>query len=207
VRSSLVLSARDLDFLLHEWLRVEELTKRPLYAEHSRETFDAVLELAAQIATEHFAPHSRKADENEPRVVDGKVVLVPEVAAALKVFADAGLMAGSLPEEHGGLQLPAVVSQAVHAWFQAANIGTAAYPFLTMANMNLLLAHGTPEQVATYVPPMAEGRWFGTMALSEPQAGSSLGDLSTRAAPGTWAPGTARSSTWCSRRCPAARPG
>src|SRR4051812_44832579 len=104
VRSSLILFRRDLDFLLHEWLQVETLTKRSRYAEHSRETFDAVLDLAEQIATEHFAPHNRKADENEPRMVDGKVVLIPEVAAALKVFADAGLMAGEFDEEYGGLQ-------------------------------------------------------------------------------------------------------
>ncbi|GAA4727353.1 acyl-CoA dehydrogenase [Modestobacter marinus] len=183
MRSSLVLSPRDLEFLLHEWLQVESLTKRERYAEHSRETFDAVLELAEQIATEQFAPHNRKADENEPHVVDGKVVLIPEVAAALRVFAEAGMNAAALPEELGGLQLPAVVNQAVHVWFQAANIGTSAYPFLTMANANLLVAHGTPEQVQTYVPPMAEGRWFGTMALSEPQAGSSLADITTRAVP------------------------
>ncbi|MGY5884110.1 acyl-CoA dehydrogenase [Modestobacter lacusdianchii] len=183
MRSSLVLSPRDLEFLLHEWLQVETLTKRERYAEHSRETFDAVLELAAEIATEHFAPHNREADENEPHVVDGKVVLIPQVAAALRVFAEAGMTAAALPEELGGLQLPAVVNQAVHAWFQAANIGTSAYPFLTMANANLLVAHGTPEQVQTYVPPMAEGRWFGTMALSEPQAGSSLADITTRAEP------------------------
>ncbi|MGY1750238.1 acyl-CoA dehydrogenase [Modestobacter sp. SYSU DS0511] len=180
---SSILSARDLEFLLHEWLQVEVLTKRPRYAEHSRETFDAVLELAAEIATDHFVPHNRAADEHEPHVVDGRVQLIPEVAAALRVFADAGMTAAALPEELGGLQLPAVVNQAVHAWFQAANIGTSAYPFLTMANANLLVAHGTPEQVRTFVPPMAEGRWFGTMALSEPQAGSSLADITTRAEP------------------------
>ncbi len=95
---SLVLSRRDLDFLLHEWLQVETLTKRERFAGHDRETFDAVLDLAAEIATEHFAPHNRKADENEPHVVDGKVVLIPEVAAALKVFGEAGLAAGTLPE-------------------------------------------------------------------------------------------------------------
>ncbi|WP_308123649.1 acyl-CoA dehydrogenase [Modestobacter marinus] len=183
VPASSLLSPRDLEFLLHEWLQVETLTKRPRYAEHSRETFDAVLELAQEIATDHFAPHNRTADENEPRVVDGKVVLIPEVAAALRVFAEAGMTAAALPEELGGLQLPAVVNMAVHAWFQAANIATSAYPSLTIANANLLVAHGSPEQVQTYVPPMAEGRWFGTMALSEPQAGSSLADITTRAVP------------------------
>jgi alkylation response protein AidB-like acyl-CoA dehydrogenase len=183
VPSSLILSRRDLDFLLHEWLDVESLTKRPRFAEHSRETFDAVLDLAEQIATEHFAPHNRTADENEPRMVDGKVQLIPEVGRALKVFADAGLMAGEFDEEFGGMQLPHAVGQAVFAWFKAANVGTSAYPFLTMANARLLIAHGSPEQVDTYVRPMTEGRWFGTMALSEPQAGSSLADITTRAEP------------------------
>lgn len=183
MRASLVMSRRDLDFLLHEWLQVEQLTERERYAAHDRATFDAVIDLAAEIAVEHFAPHNRAADEHEPHVVDGKVVLVPEVAAALKVFGEAGLVAGTLPEELGGLQLPQVVSKAATVWFQAANVGSSAYPFLTMANAHLLLAHGSPEQVETFVRPMAEGRWFGTMALSEPQAGSSLADITTKAEP------------------------
>jgi alkylation response protein AidB-like acyl-CoA dehydrogenase len=183
VAASLILSRRDLDFLLHEWLQVEGLTKRPRFTEHSRETFDAVLDLAERIATEHFAPHNRKADENEPRFVDGRVEMIPEVAKALKVFADAGLVAGEFDEEFGGMQLPHVVGQAVFAWFNAANVGTSAYPFLTTANARLLLAHGSREQIDTYVRPELEGRWFGTMALSEPQAGSSLADITTRAEP------------------------
>ncbi len=178
---SLILSPRDLDFLLHEWLDVESLTKRARFTEHSRETFDAVLDLAERIATDHFAPHNRKADENEPRMVDGRVELIPEVSKALKVFTDAGLMAGSFDEEYGGMQLPHTVGQAVFAWFKAANIGTSAYPFLTMGNARLLLAHGSQEQIDTFVRPELEGRWFGTMALSEPQAGSSLADITTRA--------------------------
>jgi butyryl-CoA dehydrogenase len=181
--ASLLLSRRDLDFLLHEWLDVESLTKRPRYADHSRETFDDVLDLAEQIATEHFAPHNRLSDAHEP-VFDGQTVtLIPEIAQALGVFRDAGLLAGTLDEELGGLQLPAVVGQAVFGWFQAANVGTSSYPFLTIANANLLLAHGSPQQVETYVRPMVEGRFFGTMCLSEPQAGSSLSDVTTRAEP------------------------
>jgi alkylation response protein AidB-like acyl-CoA dehydrogenase len=183
VPPSLILSRRDLDFLLHDWLDVESLTKRARFTEHSRETFDAVLDLAEEIATEHFAPHNRKADENEPRMVDGRVEMIPEVARALKVFSDAGLMAGEFDEEFGGLQLPHAVGQAVFAWFKAANVGTSAYPFLTMGNARLLLAHGSQEQIDTYVRPELEGRWFGTMALSEPQAGSSLADITTRAEP------------------------
>ncbi|MCU1692762.1 MAG: acyl-CoA dehydrogenase domain protein, partial [Frankiales bacterium] len=180
---SQLLSRRDLDFLLYEWLDVELLCKRPRHAEHSRETFDAVLDLAEQVATEHFAPHNKKNDQQEPHVVDGKVVLVPEVARALEVFAETGLIASSMDESVGGMQLPGVLTGALFAFFQAANVGTSSYPFLSIGNANLLLEHGTPEQVDTYVRPMVEGRFFGTMCLSEPQAGSSLADVTTRAEP------------------------
>ena len=179
--SSLILSRRDLDFMLFEWLDASSLTGRDRYAEHTRETFDAVLDLAEQLATRHFAPHNRKADENEPHLVDGKVVLIPEVAQALAKFAESGLLASTFDTELGGMQLPVLVARAAMAWFQAANVGTAAYPFLTMANANLLVAHGSPEQIDTWVRPMIEGRYFGTMCLSEPQAGSSLADITTRA--------------------------
>ncbi|RFU23226.1 acyl-CoA dehydrogenase [Geodermatophilus marinus] len=181
--ASLVLSRRDLEFLLHEWLDVESLVKRPRFAEHSRETFDAVMELAEQIATEHFAPHNRTSDEHEPRFVDGRVEMIPEVGEALAVFRESGIMAGTFDEEYGGMQLPQTVGQAAFAWFKAANVGTSSYPFLTMGNARLLLAHGSQEQKDTWVRPMLEGRWFGTMALSEPQAGSSLADITTRAEP------------------------
>jgi butyryl-CoA dehydrogenase len=180
---SLLLNRRDLDFLLYEWLDVLRLTQRERHAEHSKETFDDVLDLAEQIATDHFAPHNRKADANEPTFDGEKVTLIPEVKRALEVFAEAGLLGGTLDEDLGGLQLPTVIGNAVFAWFQAANVGTSSYPFLTIGNANLLLAHGSKEQVDTYVRPMLEGRYFGTMCLSEPQAGSSLSDVTTRAEP------------------------
>jgi len=181
--ASLLLNRRDLEFLLYEWLDVESLTKRERHADHSRETFDDVLDLAERIATEHFATHNRKSDGEEPRFDGERVHLVPEIKQALEVFAEAGLLAGTLDEELGGLQLPTVVGNAVFAYFQAANVGTSSYPFLSIANANLLMAHGTPEQVETYVRPMLEGRFFGTMCLSEPQAGSSLSDVTTKAVP------------------------
>ncbi|OJY43756.1 acyl-CoA dehydrogenase [Pseudonocardia sp. 73-21] len=180
---SLLLSRRDLDFLLHEWLDVESLTKRERFAEHSRETFDAVLDLSEQVATERFAPHNRAADLDEPRFDGERVHLIPEVAEALAVFAGTGITGAAMDEAVGGMQLPQTVAQACFLWFQAANIATSAYPFLTIANANLLLAHGSPEQVETWVGPMVEGRFFGTMCLSEPQAGSSLADITTRAEP------------------------
>jgi alkylation response protein AidB-like acyl-CoA dehydrogenase len=180
---STLLSRRDLDFLLYEWLDVESLTARPRYAEHSRDTFDAVLDLSEQVATEHFAPHNKANDEHEPTFDGDRVTLVPEVKQALDVFAQTGLVASSMDESVGGMQLPHVVSGACFLWFQAANVGTSSYPFLTIGNANLLLAHGSPELVQRFVPQMVEGRFSGTMCLSEPQAGSSLADVATRAEP------------------------
>lgn len=178
---SLLMSRRDLEFLLYEWLDVERLTSRPRYAEHSRETFDAALGLAETIATEHFAPHNKLADAQEPTFDGERVHIIPEVAKALEVFLGSGLLAAGMDEEVGGGQLPQVISSALMTWFQAANVGTSGYPFLTTANANLLLAHGSKEQIETWVLPMVEGRFFGTMCLSEPGAGSSLADVATRA--------------------------
>ncbi|MCI4061202.1 acyl-CoA dehydrogenase [Micromonospora sp. R77] len=181
--SSTLLSRRDLAFLLHDWLDVTRLTERPRYAEHSRETFDDVLDLAARVAAEHFATHNRAADLAEPTFDGRRVHTIPQVKAALDVFAETGLLAATMDGTVGGMQLPHVVAAACFAWFQAANVSTAAYPFLTLGNANLLLTHGSAEQVDTWVRPMVEGRFFGTMCLSEPQAGSSLADITTRAEP------------------------
>jgi len=181
--ASLLLSRRDLDFLLYEWLDVELLTKRSRFAEHSRETFDAVLDLAEQMATRHFHPHNRTSDAHEPTFDGTTVHLIPEIKQALDVFGRSGLIASAMDAEVGGMQLPHAVAGACFAWFQAANVGTSSYPFLTIGNANLLQKHGTAELVDTYVRPMVEGRFFGTMCLSEPQAGSSLSDVTTRAEP------------------------
>ncbi len=180
---SLLLSTRDLEFLLYEWLDVSALTAQDRFAEHSRETFDAALDLSRTVAERHFAPHNRRNDLEEP-TFDGQTVhLHPEIGEALQVFHETGLMSAGMPERVGGMQLPAVVTTACFAWFQAANISTSGYPFLTVANANLLLEYGTDEQVETYVRPMLEGRYYGTMCLSEPQAGSSLADVAVRAEP------------------------
>jgi butyryl-CoA dehydrogenase len=178
------LSRRDVDFLLYEWLDVVGLTKRDHFAEHSRDTFDAVLDLSADIATKCFAPHNKKGDQSHPSVgADGKVVLIDEIKDALDTFSGAGLLAGPFDESVGGMQLPTVVAQASMAFFRAANPSTTSYAFLTMGNANLLAEYGTEEQIDTWVRPMLEGRYFGTMCLSEPDAGSSLADITTKAVP------------------------
>ena len=181
--SSKVFSRRDLEFLLYEWLDVEALTKRERFAEHSRETFDAFLEVSAQIAERDFAPHNRRGDLEEPTFDGTRVQVIDEVAVALKAFSESGLLSAGLDAEHGGLQLPQVVHRACFMWLQAANIATSSYSLLTMGNANLLLAYGSEEQIARFARPMLEGRFTGTMCLSEPQAGSALSDVLTRAVP------------------------
>jgi butyryl-CoA dehydrogenase len=178
-----LLSARDVEFLLYDWLQAAELPQRARFSTHSRETFDALLAMCADLAASEFAPLNRLLDDQEPRF-DGERVHQPEpVRRALQAFTDAGLLGLALPPKLGGEPVPAVVRTACLAWFQAANIALAAYPFLTIANMNLLLAHASEDQVQTWVAPMAAGRFFGTMCLSEPGAGSSLADITTKAVP------------------------
>jgi alkylation response protein AidB-like acyl-CoA dehydrogenase len=180
---SKIVSRRDLDFLLYEWLDAESLTRRARYADHSRETFNAAMDTCERIATDLFLPHNKKNDQQEPHF-DGEVVhIIPEVKTALKAFCDAGLMAAGQDYEFGGMQLPVLIEKAGFAYFKGANVGTSSYPFLTIGNANTLLKTGTPEQIDMFVRPMLEGRFFGTMCLSEPQAGSSLSDIVTRAEP------------------------
>ncbi|MET8425652.1 acyl-CoA dehydrogenase [Nocardia sp. NPDC004860] len=180
---SSIMSARDLEFLLYDWLRVESLTARDRFADHSRDTFDQVLRLCQDLATSYFAPHNRENDLHEPTFDGERVHIIPAVGKALQAFADAGMIGAAMDYEIGGMQLPHSVYTACMSWFHAANVGTAAYVLLTTGNANLLAAHGSPEQIDAYVRPMLEGRSFGTMALSEPQAGSSLADITTRAVP------------------------
>ena len=179
-----ILSRRDLQFQLNEWLDVERLTERDRYRDQTLDDWNDVLTLAEQIAEDQFQPHNRKADLNEPAIgEDGKVVLIPEVAQALETLGETGLMAAAMPEEVGGMSLPATVSSAIFAWLHAANVGTTAYPMLTAGAANLLIANASDEQVETWVKPMVEGRFHGTMCLSETQAGSSLSDITTKAVP------------------------
>ncbi len=183
IMSESLLSSRNLAFELYEVLDAEGLTRRERFAEHSRETFDAALGTARTIAEKYFAPHNRKADENEPRYENGEAILIPEVKPAVDAFLAAGFLNASRDFEAGGMQLPTLLSQACFAHFQAANVGTTAYPFLTMGAANLIESFGNDEQKQRFLQPMIEGRFFGTMALTEPHAGSSLSDIRTRAEP------------------------
>lgn len=172
-----------LEFLLYDWLGAGALPSRPRYADHSRDTFDALLDAAERIARERFAPFNRLVDLQEP-AFDGERVILPDaVGEAFRAYADSGLLAAGHDTEEGGLQLPYLVDVAANTFFFAASIGLSAYGMLTYANCNLLMAHGMEAQRRAFAQPEMSGRFLGTMCLSEPQAGSALGDVATRAEP------------------------
>ncbi|WP_454867404.1 acyl-CoA dehydrogenase [Pseudomonas farris] len=181
--SETLLSSRNLAFELYEVLDAEGLTQRERFAEHNRETFDAAIGTARNIAEKFFAPHNRKGDENEPRYEDGQAILIPEVKPAVDAFLEAGFLNATRSFDAGGMQLPTLLSQACFAHFQSANAASTSYPFLTMGAANLIESFGTDEQKQRFLQPMIDGRFFGTMALTEPHAGSSLSDIRTRAEP------------------------
>jgi len=182
VTAERLLSREDLDFLLFDWLDAIDLTSRDRFAEHSRETFDALLDLSAQLASDQFASHNTLADEHEPVMgADGKLELPPEVGIALKAFIESGLLAAPFDEAHGGGQLPNLLTRACLVWFQAANAGTSSYVLLTLANAALLAKHGSDDLLRTWLPSLLDGSAFGTMCISEPDVGSSLADITTQA--------------------------
>lgn len=125
--SSLV-SRRDLDFQLFEWLEAGRLAGRAAFADHAPDTFAAAIDTATRLAERHFAPHNRKADLEEPRLENGRVVTVPEAKTALDAFAAAGFFAMEVPVDDGGMGLPHLVALACFGLFDAANIATASYP-------------------------------------------------------------------------------
>tara|TARA_R100001440_G_scaffold8937_3_gene16806 strand:- start:4677 stop:6479 length:1803 start_codon:yes stop_codon:yes gene_type:complete len=178
-----LIDRRDLEFLLYDVLDTGSLCDRERYNEHSRETFDAVIETADKIARDKFAPHNSEADKNEPQFVNGQVEMIPQVKEAFDAYAEAGFLTGRYDYDLGGMQLPETVMAACNGFFTAANPGTAGYAFLTTAAANLIRIFGSESQRLKYLPPMLDGRYSGTMALTEPHAGSSLSDIRTSATP------------------------
>ena len=169
-----------LDFLLYDWLQAESLNARERFADHSRETFDAVLDTCERIAREKYAPFNRTVDTQEPQF-DGERVILPQCTHdARQAFADSGMLSAAQDYALGGMQLPYVVESAANSFFGCASISIGSN-LLTTGNANAILVHGTPLQQQVFAANEFNGRWAGTMCLSEPQAGSSLSDITTRA--------------------------
>ena len=170
------------DFLLHDWLQAGELSARPRFADHSRETFDAVLETCERMAREKYAPFNRLVDTEEPHFDGEKVILPAATKAAWDAYAESGMLSAAQDYAVGGMQLPYLVEAAAGVFFGTASISIGG-GLLTVGNANLLMAHGTPLQKQVFAANEFNGRFSGTMCLSEPQAGSSLSDIATRAVP------------------------
>ncbi|OYT93918.1 MAG: acyl-CoA dehydrogenase [Burkholderiales bacterium PBB3] len=176
-----------LDFLLNDWLNTTALTERERFADHNRETFDAVLDTCERIAREKYAPFNRLVDVEEPHAVtdsDGglRVVLPQATHDANKAYAESGMLSAAQDYELGGMQLPYSVEAAANAFFACASVSIGS-GMLTTGNANLLMVHGTALQKEVFAQNEFSGRFSGTMCLSEPQAGSSLSDVATKAVP------------------------
>ncbi len=170
------------DFLLHDWLKVETLQSRERFADHSRETFDAVLDTCERIAREKFAPFNRLVDTQEPQFDGEKVILPQATHDAYQAYAESGMLSAAQDYDVGGMQLPYTVEAAANAFFSMASVSIGS-GMLTSGNANLLMVHGTALQKKVFAAQEFSGRFSGTMCLSEPQAGSSLSDVVTRATP------------------------
>lgn len=171
-----------LDFLLYQWLGAESLNQRERFADHSRETFDAVFDICERIAREKYAPFNRLVDTQEPHFDGEKVILPQATHEAHKAYAGSGMLSAAQDYDEGGMQLPYTIEAAANCFFAMASVSIGS-GLLTKGNANLLLVHGTEAQKEVFARNEFAGRFSGTMCLSEPQAGSSLSDITTRAVP------------------------
>jgi len=173
---------RNLNFLLYEVFRAEELTQYPYFSAHDRETFTMVLDSVTHIADTIMHPYLREVDRQQPELRDGKVSVHPQIRQYLQAMGEAGLIGADFTFEDGGQQLPDVINACVGFIVMAANNGMM-YTGLTSGAARLIASFGSPELKEAYVANMLSGKWQGTMALTEPQAGSSLSDITTTAEP------------------------
>jgi len=178
---SMIVNRRDLDFVLYETLGLDKILESDRYADYDRESLNAIMDLCQTIAEDQFLPCAAKLDANEPKFVDGKVETISELKEAIAAYQEAGLCASAYDSDVGGMQLPWMMDQALNGMFVCANNPAHIYLFLTQGVANMLNACGSDELKRKYLPDLVDGNWFGTMCLSEPQAGSSLADIRTKA--------------------------
>lgn len=180
---SMIVNRRDLDFVLYETLDLEAILKSERFADYDRQSLDAMMDLCQSVAEDQFLPCAAKLDANEPQFVDGKVETIPELKEAINAYREAGLCTSAYDADVGGMQLPCIVDQALNGMFVCANNPAHIYLFLTQGVANMLNVCGSDKLKERYLPKLVEGEWFGTMCLSEPQAGSSLADIRSKADP------------------------
>jgi alkylation response protein AidB-like acyl-CoA dehydrogenase len=180
---SMVVNRRDIAFYLNELFDLPSLLTTPLFNEHDVESIEAIFDVVQQIAEEVFLPCAAELDEHEPRFDNGQALTPASLKDCVTAYRDAGLCGATFGHDVGGLQLPCVVTNLIQGILMAANAPALGYMTLTAGNAHMLQACGNDALKQRYLAPMVEGRWFGTMCLSEPQAGSSLSDIRTLATP------------------------
>jgi len=173
----------NLRFLLYDVHRIEEILDTPYFSDYDREGVDILLDAAKDLADKEYFPYSAAMDEQPVVYEDGKIVAHPQLGVIIKKAAEAGIFGSYFSYDHGGMQLPMVLFGATNHIYHAANNHVVGYMNLTTGAANLIVNFGSQQLIDTYVPKMIAGEWMGTMALTEPQAGSSLSDVVTTAIP------------------------
>ena len=174
---------REIDFLLYDWLKVETLIGTAAFPEQDRQDWDAFLDLSGAISANEFLPCYKIADRDEPQLVNGDVHVQPDIKQALHTYMQAGLHLATVDTALGGMGFPFAIATGAMTEVMAANVAASGFVMLSIANARVIADFGTPEQVATFAQPQFDGTALGTMCLSEPDVGSSLGDITTKAAP------------------------
>jgi alkylation response protein AidB-like acyl-CoA dehydrogenase len=176
------LNYRNVRFLLFEMLEAEKLNRFTYYADYDKETLEMLLDSAKQISDTHLYPFYMDMDRKKAVFENGGVKAHPQLKVIIKSIAEGGWISAHAPAQYGGMQMPLSILNMGLLSFYAANVN-ACYPFLTQGAANLILSFGSEKLKETYLPKMFSGDWQGTMALTEPQAGSSLSDMVSTAEP------------------------
>ena len=176
-------SDRNLKFLLYEVFDSVGLTDCTYYCDHNRKMFDMVLSSAAKLAKDLMWPVFEEMDRKPPELVEGSVKVHPQVKKIMEEFGKGGWISTTVPYDLDGEQLPHLITDACQFIFAAANYSASVYSILSDGAARLIENFGNEDLYKSYVPNIRQGVWQGTMALTEPEAGSSLSDITTKAVP------------------------
>ncbi|MEM8609116.1 MAG: acyl-CoA dehydrogenase [Myxococcota bacterium] len=171
------------DFLLYDVLNAESLCELEGFNHHSKETFDLFIDSVRKLARQDLWPTYKPMDENPPVFEKGRIKTHPSLRELYSQMVEVGVLAGTRPEEVGGQQIPILIHTLASAYLMAANLGAYGFVGLTHGAAHLIEAFGSDELKAEFMTRMYEGEWTGTMALTEPHAGSSLSDITSTATP------------------------
>lgn len=172
-----------LKYMLYDVHNLEELLSREHFQDHDKESLDMFLDSVKEFADRELFPYCKEMDENPAYHKDGKVFVHDQVKTMMYKGGEMGLISAPFDYDSGGLQIPLMTQTAVYYTLDAANNHLPGYAALTSGSAELIVHFGNKELNETYVPKMLSGQWGGTMCLTEPQAGSSLSDITTKATP------------------------